>query len=148
SPAVPRLLADQNAAGLARPVPPRAVDAWGPEVEALHAALLQEGADTLNGEYAAELVELDRLLTCVGQKLIEFEVALEEEPRTIDRDRAAYLQMLAGYARNVLARIIQVLRGLGAAEKASHPGTAAVRQRLLALATAAAVKVEERARAV
>ncbi len=142
SPVVTRLLADQEAAGLARPAAPRALDPWEPELEALGVGLRLAGAEALNGQHAAEVAELGRLLTCLDRKLGEFDEALDEEPRTIDRDRAEYLQMLARYARNVLARMVEVLRGPALV----HPGAEAVRERLLGLATAATDKAGERLR--
>jgi electron transfer flavoprotein-quinone oxidoreductase len=146
SPAVPRLLADQEAAGLVPPALPRAIDPWAAEVEALRAGLPGGGAEERNGEHAPARVELDRLLTCLERKLIEFETALDEEPRTLGRDRAEYLHTLARYARNVAWRVVEVLSNLGSGEQTLHPGMAAVRQRLLDLANAAAAKAEDRAR--
>jgi electron transfer flavoprotein-quinone oxidoreductase len=146
SPVVPRLLADQQAAGLVQPGSPRALDRWSAEVRALSEALAREGAEEVNGEYAGECVELDRLLTCLERKLVEFETALEEEPRTIGRDRGEYLQTLARYARNVALRLVEVLRSMGESDGGAHPATTALRQRLLDLATALTAKAEERTR--
>ncbi len=146
SPVVPRLLADQDAAGLVCPVPPRAVDPWAAEVEALRADLPGEGTEERNSEHAPHYAELDRLLACLERKLIEFEAALEEEPRTVSRDRAEYLHMLARYARNVARRVAEVLDDAAANGETAAPGLSALRRRLHELATAAAAKAEERTR--
>src|SRR5262249_38033594 len=100
--------------------------------------------EALNGEHAPELGELRHLLTCLERKLAEFEHALDEEPRTIDRDRAAYLELLARYVRMALARMMDVLfEGAFA-----HPGVEAVRRWVRREAAGALIKSGERLRRV
>ncbi|HYT93586.1 MAG TPA: 4Fe-4S dicluster domain-containing protein, partial [Gemmataceae bacterium] len=138
SPAVPRLLADQNAAGLVRPTAPRVLNPW--DTEKLRAVLAAEPTEGLNGERPVQLAEVERLLACLERKLAEFDEALDEEPRTVDRGRADYLQMLTRYAQNVAARMVELLRGI------DGETTEGVQQRLLSFALAAAGKTEERTR--
>ncbi|MCC6418764.1 MAG: acyl-CoA dehydrogenase family protein [Gemmataceae bacterium] len=139
SPVVTRLLADQDAVGLVRPAAPRTVDPWQGEQRLLGAALERAALPTLNGRHEPEGIEFDYLLTRLDRKLIEFGEALGEEPRHIDHGRAEYLQLLARYAQNLLARATELLRG-------GFPLATPVRQRLLDLAHAAASKAEQQVR--
>jgi alkylation response protein AidB-like acyl-CoA dehydrogenase/electron transfer flavoprotein alpha/beta subunit/ferredoxin-like protein FixX len=145
SPVLPRLLDTVQAAGLARPRPPLALDGWDGAVRELAALLPAGPPDTGNGEGAAELAEVARLLATLEHKLHEFDAALAEEPRTIDRARAEHLEMLARYAQQLAVRVVEVLRGSVLGDS-PHPGVVAVYARLVELATALAVKAEERAR--
>jgi alkylation response protein AidB-like acyl-CoA dehydrogenase/flavin-dependent dehydrogenase/ferredoxin-like protein FixX len=77
SPVTAKLLGDMDRAGAVRPAqpyPPAADGAVGP---------------------------LDATLAKLEGKLRDLERALAEEPRTIDRDRAAYLEMLARYSHQL-----------------------------------------------
>src|SRR5262249_15965979 len=107
SPAVTRLLADQDAAGLVRPAAPRALGHWEAIRARVGGGLEHESPEVANGRHSPEGVELDHLLTRLDRKLAEFDEALEQEPRTIDQGRADYLLMLARYAQNLLARITE-----------------------------------------
>jgi electron transfer flavoprotein-quinone oxidoreductase len=89
------------------------------------------------GGGSGPLVLLDRL----DRKLAEFDAALAEEPRTVDRARGDYLEMLARYARQLAAQFLETVRGEGG----GTPGWGH-RQRVLHLATNLAAKAEERAR--
>jgi hypothetical protein len=76
-------------------------------------------------------VLLDRL-DC---KFAEFDAALAEEPRTVDRARGDHLEMLARYARQLAVQFLEEVRAAGDAP-----------ERVLHLATELAAKAEERAR--
>jgi electron transfer flavoprotein-quinone oxidoreductase len=145
SPALARVLEESQAAAVARPRLPLHLDGWEESFADLTRQLEGNWPGALNGRYGHEIAELDRLLTALEFKLAEFDRALEEEPRTIDRPRADYLEMLARYTHQLALRVVEVLRGsvLGTS---SAPGVAAVHQRLLHLAGALAVKAEERSR--
>ena len=52
-----------------------------------------------------------RCWTELERKLEEFDAALAEEPRTVDRARAEYLEMLARYAQQLAGRVVEMLRG-------------------------------------
>ncbi|MCI0463152.1 MAG: acyl-CoA dehydrogenase family protein, partial [Gemmataceae bacterium] len=140
SPAVTRLLADQDGAGLVRPAAPRTLDRWEATLAPLRAALEREAPEAQNGRHSPEGVELDRLLTRLDRKLAEFDEALGEEPRTIDQARADYLLLLARYAQNLLARITAILF--------DFPAVGDVREFLLELATEAMMRSGQRTRQV
>src|SRR5262249_44203914 len=145
TPAVARLLDEVNATGPARPALPRALDWWEPAARELAELLRADQPAALNGQHAAELAELEHLLVKLDRKMAEFDAALAEEPRTIDRARAEYLEMLALYAQQLAARMAEALRD-GALAGSLHPGLAAAHRRLLELVTALAAKAEERTR--
>ena len=66
------------------------------------------GAGTLSlDDIAAELTELHALIDQLDRKLEEFDEALTEEPRTIDKPRAGYLELLARYAHQLAVRIAE-----------------------------------------
>jgi electron transfer flavoprotein-quinone oxidoreductase len=114
SPVVMRLTDAADKASVARPALPRATDrsaSWGltPSVR---------------------LEDVRSLLDQLEHKLEEFDRALDEEPRTIDRARAEYLETLARYAHQLAAELAERL----------HHGTAST------LAAALLVKAEKRSR--
>jgi electron transfer flavoprotein-quinone oxidoreductase len=145
SPAAGRLLAAVHAAGLARPALPRSLDWWGPAVHRLAERLQADQPRPLNGEGGEDIAELSLLLTKLERKLQAFDLALAEEPRTVDRARAEYLEMLARYAQQLATRIVEVLRASALADS-PHPGVAEAQRQLLALATTLATRAEERDR--
>jgi alkylation response protein AidB-like acyl-CoA dehydrogenase/flavin-dependent dehydrogenase/ferredoxin-like protein FixX len=145
TPVVTRLLDAVGAAGLARPRAPRALDWWEDAVRLLAEQLPAGHPEVADGEGAAELAEIGRLLDQLERKLEEFDAALAKEPRTIDRARAEYLEMLARYAQQLAVRVVEVLRGSVLADS-PHGAVVAVYARLVELATALAAKTEERAR--
>jgi electron transfer flavoprotein-quinone oxidoreductase len=140
SPALLRLIEEAQGTALSPPVLPRCRDPWGHAVGSL-----DRKPGDFNGRHAPEIAELERLLGVLEGKLVEFDAALEEEPRTVDRARAGYLEMLTRYAHQVACRILEVLRR-GPFGDALDPAAAAVHPRLLELASALAAKAEERAR--
>jgi electron transfer flavoprotein-quinone oxidoreductase len=95
SPVVPKLLADMDRAGQARPALPLAVDAWETQTLPL----------TGTSGPGVDRAEMGRLLVRLERKLVEFDEALEAEPRTIGRDRTEYLLLLARYANRLVARL-------------------------------------------
>jgi alkylation response protein AidB-like acyl-CoA dehydrogenase/flavin-dependent dehydrogenase/electron transfer flavoprotein alpha subunit/ferredoxin-like protein FixX len=96
--------------------------------------------------HASDLVtELDPLIERLDAKIIEFDDALGEEPRRIDRARAEHLEMLARYAQQLAQRIVEVLQSRTWID-GNDPKAAAVYARLEALALAAQAKAHERAR--
>jgi electron transfer flavoprotein-quinone oxidoreductase len=97
SPVVTRLLDDQEAWGLARPRLPRQIDPWA--MRTTGAAALESGT----------LGALNRIIDQLEAKLLEFDHALGEEPRTVDPARAEFLGMLVSHARNLTQDISDVL---------------------------------------
>src|SRR5262249_34188001 len=134
-----------HAAGMARPTPPRLVDHWAPFTQSLAEQLSADQRLTVNGQDYEEITELHGLIVKLERKLEEFDGALGHEPRTIDRDRAEYLEMLARYAQQLAVRIVEVLRSSALLES-SHASVTAVHQRLSALAAALLSRAEARAR--
>ena len=146
TPVADRLLAATREASMASAGDCRAPSIrWEPAVRELETQLRGDRPRLSNGQNAAEVAELETLLSRLERKLAAFEEALAEEPRTIDRARADYLEMLARYAQQLAARIVEVLRGSGLALH-QHPSVVATHQKLLELATALLAKAEERAR--
>ncbi len=144
SPVVGRLLAEVAAAALARPALPRHTD-WWEEAGELARRLEESRPASLNGPHARDFAELERLLTVLDGKLREYDRALDEEPRTIDRGRADHLEMLARYAHQVAIRVQDLLRGSILASSPSQP-VADLHRRLLHLAGALVTRTEERSR--
>lgn len=97
SPVVSRLLADMDRAGLARPAQPLAVAAWDGALP---------GAWPLRQSH-----RIAWILARLERKLEEFDAALGEEPRTIDRDRAAHLLLLARYAHRLALTVPETESG-------------------------------------
>src|SRR5262249_33624633 len=145
SPAVTRVLEAVQAAGTTRPAPPRAFDWWEPAARALAERLQVEPPPSWDGQHWGEVSELNALVDKLEGKLQEFDAALAKEPRTVDRVRAEYLEMLARYAQQLILRLVEVLRGSTLADNPCG-GVAVVHQRLLEVATALLAKAEERAR--
>jgi electron transfer flavoprotein-quinone oxidoreductase len=143
SPVGTRLRSAIQAASAARPARPRVVDPWQAEVEAL--AQGAHADNTANGRSQGDVAELQSLLGKLESKLKNFDAALVEEPRTIDRARAEYLEMLARYAQQLAVAFLDRLRNGGLAHH-PHPGIQACCARLTGLAAAALAFAEERAR--
>jgi electron transfer flavoprotein-quinone oxidoreductase len=139
SPALPRLIAAANAAGLTCPCLPSTGD-WWDRSAADPSRHVSETDPVLDGQYQGVIARLNRLLTIFENKLKEFDSALEEEPRTIDRTRADYLEMLARYAHQVTVRVLEIARS-GDLEGRDMPP---FQRQFLALAMASAAKAEER----
>jgi electron transfer flavoprotein-quinone oxidoreductase len=145
SPVVTRLLAAVHSGGAVRPIQPRSIDRWQSIVDELDERLRGDGAALVNGKNMGELAKLDRLLTCLGGKLREFDAALAREPRTIDRGRGEYLDMLARYAQQLAMRILDVARTSPLADSQSLV-VADANRRIVELAQAVVTRSEERAR--
>ncbi len=138
SPAVTPLLASiQEDRG--RPAPPRALDWWAPVITSLTDQLPPRG---VNGQDVYELAQLQAVLRRLERKLEEFEEALGQEPRTIDRPRADYLELLARYAQQLGEHLVSQLRHSLLATS-SHPGLQATYRQLLTLAGTAVVKISD-----
>jgi electron transfer flavoprotein-quinone oxidoreductase len=140
SPVVLRLLEEQEAAALNRPILPRLLDPWQ-SASAQVAERLQSLGDLAERNGRDEVAELVPLLDRLERKLLEFDEALAEEPRTIDRGRAEYLEMLARYAQQLALRLLEVIRD-------GDPVIGGNRSDILKLATALTARAEERARQV
>jgi electron transfer flavoprotein-quinone oxidoreductase len=146
SPAVTKLLEAMNSAGTARPTQPQTLDYWQGIAEQLSAGLqAEEPPPPVDGQETAEISDLHELVHKLEGKLEEFDRALAKEPRTIDRDRAEYLEMLARYVQQLAARMVEVLRE-STLPDSPHRGVAAAHAQLQELATALLAKAEERAR--
>jgi alkylation response protein AidB-like acyl-CoA dehydrogenase/electron transfer flavoprotein alpha subunit/electron transfer flavoprotein alpha/beta subunit len=145
SPVVTLLLSAVQAAGTARPARPRALEHWQPAVRALEERLHAHHPLPLNGHADSEITEIYSLLRKLDGKLQEFELALAEELRTVDRARADYLELLARYAQQLALRMVEILRGSVLGDS-GHASVAAAHRQVLELATALLAKTEERAR--
>ncbi|MBL8797609.1 MAG: acyl-CoA dehydrogenase family protein [Planctomycetia bacterium] len=108
SPSIERLLPALAAVATVQPAAPRTLDPWATAATAGHGGS--------NGEAGTDLTLLDRL----ERKLVEFDEALAAEPRTIDKARAAHLEMLARYAQQLA---VQFAEGL-----TNHAPAAAARE--------------------
>src|SRR5579871_473439 len=106
-----RLLDAATAAGRTRPALPHTQDSWHALVQPLAERLQAAPALALNGQDTGEISECYALLGKLERKLEEFDVALAREPRTIDRARAEYLELLARYAQQLALRMVEILRG-------------------------------------
>jgi electron transfer flavoprotein-quinone oxidoreductase len=145
SPVVPRLLSAVEAAGLARPALPYTLDWWEARLQPLVDALRAERPHALNGQDTGDIGELYALFGKLEGKLDEFDAALAQEPRTTDRARSDYLEMLARYAQQLALRMVEVLRDTVLAAS-PYASVVAARQQLLELAGTALARAEERAR--
>lgn len=140
SPVTAKLIDALNAAGTPRPALPYNVDPWERAARDLTNRLTRGGG---NGHHLDLVGVLQRLLDRLERKLIEYDEALAEEPRTIDRARAEYLEMLARYAHQLSVRFVEELR---ASDWADTPILGEARQKLLELGTALVGKAEDRSR--
>jgi alkylation response protein AidB-like acyl-CoA dehydrogenase/flavin-dependent dehydrogenase/ferredoxin-like protein FixX len=145
SPVSSRLLDVLHTTAPARPAIPHTLDRWQSLVQLLSERLQAVSALSLDGQDAGELSELRSLLGKLERKLEEFDSALAREPRTVDRARADYLEMLARYAQRLALRILEVLRSSALADS-PYSSVVATHQQLLELANALVAKAEERAR--
>src|SRR5204863_452908 len=66
------------------------------------------------GSHSPALAEISLLLRRLERKLVEFDEALAEEPRTVDRNRAEHLEGLARYAQQQSARLVELVRAFAA----------------------------------
>jgi hypothetical protein len=139
SPASSRLLDALHTTGSARPALPYTGDRWEAQVQLLADRLKAAPALSSNGQDAGEISELYSLFGKLDRKLEEFDAALAREPRTIDRARAEYLEMLARYAHRLALRIIEVLRSSALADS-PYSSVVAIHQQLLVLANALVAK--------
>ncbi|MFN4258266.1 MAG: FAD-dependent oxidoreductase [Gemmataceae bacterium] len=147
SPALQRLLAATQLAGTHPPTLPRTIQSWDAFFDVLSEQLRGDLPGPLHQEAASEVSELTRLLDQVEQKLIEFDAALDEEPRTVDRDRREYLEILARYAQQLASHLVEILKS-SVLEDSVYPSVVAVYQHLLDLATHLANRAEQRTRRV
>lgn len=145
SPVTDKLLQAVHGSGLARPKPPAALDHWAAACRELVEQFRSSRLGAINGQNAAEFLEVNSLLAKLEQKLGEFNAALGEEPRTVDRARAEYLEMLARYAQQLAGRILEILRCSALGDSPHEPVTA-VHGKLLELAAALSTKADERSR--
>src|SRR5207248_1120732 len=118
---------------------------WDAAILQLEEQLQGDSPRPVNGQDSADLTELQLLVQKLEQKLQEFDQALAEEPRTVDRARAEYLETLARYAQQLAVRVVDVLRSSPLADSTT-PGVGSAHQELLRVATMLSAKAEERAR--
>jgi electron transfer flavoprotein-quinone oxidoreductase len=145
SAAVARLVQAAQLTGPGRPLTPRCLDWWKPLADELAEKLRADRPTQANGHYTAEIAELADLLYRLERKLEEFDEALAEEPRTIDRARADYLEKLARYAHQLATRFAEVI-ATGMLADSPRPGIARAHQELQELANALVKRTEQRAR--
>lgn len=143
SPVATRLIdAMGSSPSTVRPALPRTLDPWKSSACALADKLTGATAWQGNGAPPEFVGEVLLLLTQLEKKLEEFDGALADEPRTVDRPRADYLEMLARYAQQLAARLVDVV----ATACAKETDRAERFRDVLTLATALAAKAEERSR--
>lgn len=145
SPVMGKLLDAMHAPVPVRPALPHTLDRWAPLVQQLSERLQGTPGRSLDGQGTGDIPELYTLLGKLERKLHEFDAALAREPRTIDRARAEYLEVLARYAQQLGLRMIELLRDSTLADS-PYSGVVATHQKLLELAHALVAKAEERAR--
>lgn len=100
SPVLPKLLADLDVAGPARPALPRASDPWSEDLAALRERLRTEPVQ-LSPEQSRDVARFAGMLRRLERKLQEYDEALAEEPRTVNVDRGDYLAQLTRYAQQM-----------------------------------------------
>jgi electron transfer flavoprotein-quinone oxidoreductase len=145
SPAASKLLEAINAPGLNRPNMARTLDPWEPAARRL-AELLQTGQTAPeNGDRADFLAGFRQLLDQLDRKLQEFDDALAEEPRTVDRARQEHLVMLARYSQQLANRLVEMLQEHSWLDQPSQTAGGVI-QPILLLAKALAAKADERTR--
>jgi alkylation response protein AidB-like acyl-CoA dehydrogenase/flavin-dependent dehydrogenase/ferredoxin-like protein FixX len=145
SPAVARLIQAAQDAAPARPASPIVADRWQAVAQSVADLLRHAPERGGNGQDFDTLGELQLLLDKIEVKVRAFDEALGEEPRTVDRARAEYFEMLSRYVQQLCNRFVEDLRESALGES-TQPGRSAAYQVLLKLATALAAKAEERAR--
>jgi electron transfer flavoprotein-quinone oxidoreductase len=147
SPAVSKLLETINAPELNRPTLPRTLDPWEPATRRLAELLQTEPNSSVVSEPPLYLPEggLRQLLDQLERKLQEFDEALAEEPRSVDRTRQEHLVMLARYAQQLANRVVEILQENSWLNQTTRGGAEA-HQQILALAKALAAKADERTR--
>jgi alkylation response protein AidB-like acyl-CoA dehydrogenase/flavin-dependent dehydrogenase/electron transfer flavoprotein alpha subunit/ferredoxin-like protein FixX len=141
SPTIARLVEAVHATALKPSTPPRAIDPWEVSTRKL-VENLKEGPRTLSPEIHSEA---NQLLDQLDGMLNEFDEALSQEPRTIDRARADYLEMLARYAQQLAVRIQELIQPTPPTDPATATQNS-VFGPIAELARALVAKAEERAR--
>lgn len=144
SPTVVRLVEAVHAGAAKRLTPPRTSDPWVSTARDLD-RILEGELEIFDGKGSEWLNEAYRLLDQLDQKLREFDEALSKDPRTIDRARSDFLEMLARYAQQLASRLQEVFHQSPLAENPT-PVQAAVFQEITSLTGALVGKAEERAR--
>jgi alkylation response protein AidB-like acyl-CoA dehydrogenase/flavin-dependent dehydrogenase/electron transfer flavoprotein alpha/beta subunit/ferredoxin-like protein FixX len=145
SPVVVRLIDAMNGAGTARAMMPYGLNWWEPARNSLAVHLPVAGSSTLNGQESGLVESLRLLADRLERKLQEFDLALAEEPRTVDHSRAEYLEMLARYVQRLAERMYEVLREHAETDN-SAPVVAGVYDALRSLLATLVTKAQERAR--
>jgi alkylation response protein AidB-like acyl-CoA dehydrogenase/electron transfer flavoprotein alpha subunit/electron transfer flavoprotein alpha/beta subunit/ferredoxin-like protein FixX len=145
SPVIPRLLESIQTASQSRPKAPRSPAGWDCLVHSLADGLQADLPGSRVSSNGQSLTEVLGLLDKLEQKLVEFDEALGEEPRTIDPGRGEYLEMLARYAQQLSTRVVDLLRDR-AAEESDTPGLASLYHQATDLATSLDAKAQERSR--
>jgi alkylation response protein AidB-like acyl-CoA dehydrogenase/electron transfer flavoprotein alpha/beta subunit/ferredoxin-like protein FixX len=127
SPVTPKLLAEMDRAGSTRPAKPEAATQGPPP-------LTMTERDREKWRWLADRLEA---------KLAEFDAALDEEPRTLDRDRAAYLQLLGRYAHQLALKLPEIaVEGSVADSRATLSALNALRESILAISNQRNERVE------
>jgi electron transfer flavoprotein-quinone oxidoreductase len=137
SPAVARLIETGDTTATARPTLPLTLDFWMARLAPLAVSLdtLQAPASIGNAPLA-----VIGLLERVSRKLEEFEESLARPPQTFGRNRIDYLEMLARYAQQLIALVLEDLgqwhwlRQAGEPCQVAHDELLALAREMLALA--------------
>jgi electron transfer flavoprotein-quinone oxidoreductase len=139
SPVVQRLLAGLDRALERRLPPPKAADWWAGPLRRLAQRAASAGG---NGQYACELIELERLGDKIEAKLRELERSLGDEPRTIDEARKRWLETIATYAKQLVEAVTSTVRE-GPLARATTPALADVQAALAEAAGALESKIAD-----
>src|SRR5207249_3100659 len=130
-----------------RPALPRTTDPWEATARRLADILKTEPPGSVaNLVFGNELLaEAYQILSQLDGKLQEFDEALAEEPRTIDRARSEYLEVLARYAEQLALRLREIFQQSPLTDNPTPGGTAIFTQ-IKDLTAALIAKTEERSR--
>ncbi|HEV3204436.1 MAG TPA: hypothetical protein VGY77_08640, partial [Gemmataceae bacterium] len=142
SPVMKRLVNALQEAAPAHPGPAHALNWWEPAVLDFSRHL---PAGTANGQDNVWVGDMRRLMTRLDRKLQEFDNALAEEPRTLDKARAEFLEILARYAQQLADKLQELVRDCPLANSPTPEGRRAYQQ-LRDLTTTILTKIQERSR--
>ena len=142
SPATSRLLDAQDRAAGQRPRPPKSRDWWATMV---HRIGQRAASSATNGHLVGEMGRLEQLCGKIADKLHEFDRSLADEPRTIDENRARWIESLATYAKQLVEDLANTVRD-GPLAKSADAALRDVQAALAELTASLQAKMAEVAR--
>jgi electron transfer flavoprotein-quinone oxidoreductase len=107
TPAMRRLLESLDRTMERRPRPAKARDWWTTALNRLAQRAALSGG---NGQFAGELGRLENLGAKIEAKLRELNQSLAAEPRTVDQNRARWIESLATYAKQLVEELVATVR--------------------------------------